>query len=261
MQGQRSDLADRLRTNLNDLKVDGKPVQQIPQIEDLTSAKLEKLQTVLSDRLSDAISQDMETMQELNRLEELLSQILGDLNEYDFNQNRFRDSQSDAMAAIEKKDFLKETPPSGQDAESGMGSSETGSSEQDGLNPAGKDRTPGKRLKTDDRAGSDQELPVAGREKSMDLEKLPYELEASKGPPIQDALTAAQGDRYSLQIRSVAGIGKKHGFKEDLVRAYQQEIESVLQKEDIPLNYREYIKNYFISIGLQRSENEPHNTQ
>jgi hypothetical protein len=38
--------------------------------------------------------------------------------------------------------------------------------------------------------------------------------------------------------------------EEEVIRAYQKEFENVLQKEDIPLLYREYVKQYFLSIGM-----------
>jgi hypothetical protein len=50
-------------------------------------------------------------------------------------------------------------------------------------------------------------------------------------------------------------IGNAKVKEEDVIRPYRQELESVLQKEDIPLNYREYIKSYFLSIGLKKEEN------
>ena len=46
---------------------------------------------------------------------------------------------------------------------------------------------------------------------------------------------------------------------EDVIRSYWQELEEVLLKEDIPLNYRVYIKNYFLSIELRREEDRDDN--
>ena len=43
-------------------------------------------------------------------------------------------------------------------------------------------------------------------------------------------------------------------------RMFQGVLSSILQKEGIPKNYREYIKNYFISIGLH-SEDHRHGNQ
>ncbi len=59
---------------------------------------------------------------------------------------------------------------------------------------------------------------------------------------------------YNTHIRSVTTIGEAAVPQEDVGRAYERELEHVLQKEDMPLNYREYIKTYFLSIGLASDE-------
>ena len=58
-----------------------------------------------------------------------------------------------------------------------------------------------------------------------------------------------------MHIRSLGAIGESRLKEDNILRTYQQEIESILQKENMPLNYREYIKQYFISIGLKAQEN------
>jgi hypothetical protein len=55
---------------------------------------------------------------------------------------------------------------------------------------------------------------------------------------------------YNAPIRTVTTIGAANVPEEDVMRVYERELESILQKEDIPLNYREYIKTYFMSIGV-----------
>jgi hypothetical protein len=60
---------------------------------------------------------------------------------------------------------------------------------------------------------------------------------------------------YLVHIRALTDIGEARLEEEDIVRAYRQEVESILQKEDMPANYREYIKNYFLAIGVNTKEN------
>ena len=93
-----------------------------------------------------------------------------------------------------------------------------------------------------------------GRGKSEGQRMSPYKLERTKGPAIQERMMVTPKDDYNTHIRSVTKIGKATLPEEDVTRPYQQELESILQKEDMPLNYREYIKNYFISIGLRKGE-------
>ena len=52
----------------------------------------------------------------------------------------------------------------------------------------------------------------------------------------------------------VAEVGEARLKEEDMFLSYRKEVESILHKEDIPINYREYIKNYFISIGINTEE-------
>ena len=59
-----------------------------------------------------------------------------------------------------------------------------------------------------------------------------------------------------MHIRSLTTIGKADMEMEEVIRPYRRELESILKKEDIPLNYREYIRNYFLSIGLRGEEGE-----
>ena len=68
-------------------------------------------------------------------------------------------------------------------------------------------------------------------------------------------MASARTKSYLISIRTLTDIGEARLKEEDIIRTYQKEVESLLQKEDIPLNYREYIKNYFISIGMNAEEN------
>ena len=111
--------------------------------------------------------------------------------------------------------------------------------------------------------GSDERGPApdevfsyaAGREKAEGGRKPPYELRSSKRPAIKDRGISGQGDWYNVHVRSLPTMGKAGLKEEDIIIPYRKELESVLQKEDIPLHYREYIKSYFLSIGLKQEEN------
>jgi len=82
-----------------------------------------------------------------------------------------------------------------------------------------------------------------------------HKLGKSKGPGIKDKIISPQANNYLMHIRSLGAIGESRLKEDNILRTYQQEIESILQKENMPLNYREYIKQYFISIGLKAQEN------
>ncbi len=80
-------------------------------------------------------------------------------------------------------------------------------------------------------------------------------LESPKTPVVKDKGEAGPGDWYNVHIRSLPGASKAEMKKGDIIRSFKKELEGVLQKEDIPLEHKEYIKNYFLSIGLRREEN------
>jgi uncharacterized membrane-anchored protein YhcB (DUF1043 family) len=96
---------------------------------------------------------------------------------------------------------------------------------------------------------------TAGRGKAEGRKKPPSELVGSKSPALKDEGISGQGEWYNVYVRSLPTMGKAKLKEEDIIRLYRQELEGVLQKEDIPPHYREYIRNYFLSIGLKREEN------
>ena len=65
---------------------------------------------------------------------------------------------------------------------------------------------------------------------------------------------SAQVKQYLVRIRTQTATGESKLKEEEIVRTYRKEIEGVLQKEEIPLNYRDYIKHYFLSIGLETED-------
>jgi len=101
---------------------------------------------------------------------------------------------------------------------------------------------------------------MAGRGKADGQTKPPANLKGSKGQVLKDEGILGPGERYNIQVRSLPTIAKAGLKEEDIFRTYQKELEEVLKKEDIPLNYREYIKNYFLSIGFRKEENGKRDT-
>ena len=79
-------------------------------------------------------------------------------------------------------------------------------------------------------------------------------IDRGQGDTLQDRMASSQKAEYNTHIRSVTRIGDTTVPEEEITRQYTRELESILQKEDIPLNYREYIKSYFLSIGIESEE-------
>jgi hypothetical protein len=95
----------------------------------------------------------------------------------------------------------------------------------------------------------------AGRGSSEEETKSSYDLESSPGTPLQDKVRPSRAKGYLIQIRALTDTGEARLNEEEILQTYRKAVESVLQKEDIPLNYREFIKNYFLSIGIKTEEN------
>ena len=110
---------------------------------------------------------------------------------------------------------------------------------------------------SNDRLTEDEEsVFTAGREKAKGDSKAPYELESPETPVVKDKGVSGRGDGYTTYVRSLPAIGRAGLKEEDIIRAYQKELENVIRKEEIPRPYREYIKQYFLSIGLGKEMGE-----
>ncbi|MEE9517360.1 MAG: hypothetical protein V3V52_09660, partial [Candidatus Adiutricales bacterium] len=105
------------------------------------------------------------------------------------------------------------------------------------------------------RPGMEDDFPfTAGRGKGKDEEKLPSELETSKIPAVQDPGATGPGERFNVYVRALPKVGRAELDPEKIIRTYSQKVEEVIKREDIPPKFREYIKNYFLSIGLRKED-------
>jgi len=256
LHSEQARLADELNAKLNTLGIEGVPVQPIPEPGKLSSQKIEKLKALLKSALNnqipDSLNQDIETLQEFYSLQELLSQIIDDLKVDDSNSDEYALSQTHQTRMSQQANGGKKPPGDEQrhethgkisDRKQGRAGT-TGSPASDQSLDDGSDDLDGSGL-------HDENDLSAGHAKSVQRKKSRDEIEKSTGPGLQDKLSSAQEEKYRLYIRSLGTVGESILKEENIIQAYRQEIENILQKEDIPLNYREYIKHYFISIGLK----------
>ncbi|MGQ9629742.1 MAG: hypothetical protein ACUVXI_05410 [bacterium] len=61
-----------------------------------------------------------------------------------------------------------------------------------------------------------------------------------------------EGDVKTLFIRSLPLKNEAGVTEEEIISEYQKQAEEVISQDDIPLNFRQYIKDYFTSIGMGR---------
>jgi hypothetical protein len=84
----------------------------------------------------------------------------------------------------------------------------------------------------------------------------PGEIETSsaEASKVKGQLELNKGDMRRSFVRSLPLKTKSGVAEENLLVDYQRRAEEVMVKEDIPLNFREYIRNYFLLIGVIESK-------
>jgi hypothetical protein len=261
VEGERTRLAQELAARLDSAAIEQLPVPQTPDLANFSSSQLEKLKGLLSktlnNRVPESIDQNIESLQELDNLENLLSRIIDDLE-----ADRAQTDDAAQFAGIEgeRTPQSTETPENQTDAPGSQ-------------YPTGKlsDRDPNSGNRVDHRnfregprtaAGlpDGMEPPqgysnAAGNAKSNQENQASRDLAKTQSPASQDKLVSSPAKTYLIHVRALTDKGEARVKEEDIFRTYRQEVESILQKEDVPVNYREYIKNYFIAIGINTEEN------
>jgi hypothetical protein len=257
VQGKQTRLANALGTQLKAAKIEKMPVSKIPTLQNLSESNLEKLKMLLkklpNNQIPDSVNRDIETLQELHRLGKLLSQIIDDINE---DTEALAESDRNQTRGSQYMDDLKKARDDTQRSRIPATFSSRKPDSEDPNRRPGSDQSQGEgRDSQTEFESRDGYSSSAGRGKSSGKKKSGTEIEKLSGPGIQDEMIPAQMQNYLIHIRSLTAIGESKINEADIIRTYRQEIEGILQKEDIPLNYREYIKHYFISIGLKTEEN------
>ena len=267
IQAEQTRLASDLDARLKDAQILNTPIQDFPDPEKFTASQLIKLKKILNqalnNRIPDDIHQEMETLQELLSMEKFLSQIIDEFHDSKSGPDAFAESgRKQSPGGSFPGDFGKKSgdpdhPVTGEDTpgqEGSRGADIPGRSRFDSSHADGIDVP-------DEWGLSHGTSPRAGTAKSGGKEKPGSEIEKMPGPGTQDKVMSAQVRQYLVRIRSLGVTGESGMKADEIVRAYQQEVEGILQKEEIPLNYREYIKNYFLSIGIETAHNPKTDTQ
>ena len=259
VQGEQARLANELGTRLDSADIKDLPVQNRPDPANLSSNQLEKLKAflnkMLNNRIPDSISQSIESLQELAGMEKVLSRIIDDLN-------IDRPVANDPAAAADTKG--QSSQPTGDLDNSSddptpansirQYSDRSGSTENRTDHPGSAQSRP----EDDDPADGMNEpggkSTSAGRAISNTESRSSYQIDKSPGAATQDQPASARAKSYLIHIRALTDTGEARLKEEDIFQTYRREVESILQKEEMPQNYREYIKNYFISVGMHTED-------
>lgn len=260
VQAEQRRLTRELGSQLDSISLDGVPIRQLAGQQVLSAQDVGNLKEFLdqmpADQVRDTLETDLADLESARRLADALEEARDDLaGEAD---------EHESAAAEGESATTRQTDTAGDEANSGDGEatesqslSQVNPQDPENMSRMGTSPPPtGNRRGGRDRNGTDQDAqPDAGRGPG-DQRGTPSELQRSQGQLIQDKTLPSQRQKYNMHIRSLTEIGRAARPEEDLTRPYRKELETILQKEEIPLNYRDYIKNYFIAIGLREGEGQ-----
>jgi hypothetical protein len=260
VQGEQTRLATELGARLDAAGIKKLPIPKTPDLANLSSSQLEKLKGFLSrtlnNRIPGSINQNIESLQELGSIENLLSRIIDDLKDGRSiidNSARSAGIKGPVPQSTDAPENQPDDPNRLHPGEKFPGPNQNAGDriEQQGF---GKWQRNGDDLQ-DGMQPPEGYSDAAGNAKSNEANKSSHELEKTPGSAIQDKMASSPAKTYLIHIRALTDMGEARFKEEEILRTYRKEVESILQKEDMPVNYREYIKNYFISIGINTEEN------
>jgi hypothetical protein len=257
VQGEQARLAQELGARLESTGINKLSVPKTPDLVNLSSSQLEKLKGFLSRTLNnplpDAIDRDIESLQELDSIENLISRIIDDLKDA-------RTAIDNSVQSAIVKDG--QMPPLSKSPENQAGEPIRPNPNSDRNRNAGEraDHSDFDKLQRKGDGLQDGMTPpegysnAAGNAKAKEENQSSHDIEKTQRLATQDKLASAPAKTYLLQIRALTDKGEARVEEEEILRTYRREVESILRKENIPVNYREYIKKYFISIGINTKE-------
>ena len=259
VQGEQARLTNELEARLESADIKNLPVQKIPDLANLSTNQLEKLKTLLNktlpDRVPDSINHTIESLQDLENMEKLLARFIDDWNEDQRNADHPAAASGipgQSSQPADRSESPTDVPPPAQSisqySEPG-GSTDNSSVHSGSAESRAEDN--GQAEEKDQPGGNST---AAGRAKSNSENRSGAQIEKSPGTATQDQPASARAKSYLIHIRALTDIGEARMEEDEIFRKYRRRVESILQKEEIPRNYREYIKNYFISVGIQTED-------
>lgn len=260
-QAAQATLAKGLKANLEPEDIEAIAGQNVLSSDQLSAGDLDKikeaLERVFDSRVPQFITRDVEQLSELRSLADFLSRMIDDIHQIESDHGPW----AELSAPASPPEIMNQNNPGGGDrtpaAKKSPGSASGPHASQTKMTALDAGHTGEFDPDAEDGFGLHEgRSSLAGHAQSTGQEKTPFEIVQTGGPGIQDKTSTASQEQYSVHIRALTAIGRPELKEADIIRTYRQEIESVLEKADTPQNYREYIRNYFISIGLQTGKND-----
>lgn len=97
---------------------------------------------------------------------------------------------------------------------------------------------------------SRKEGAMAGNQTPEERKKEASNLLPAKGNIEKDKTGDFNKGSFAYTVKALSDIGVSKKEHEKIKKQYQQQNEAILEKENIPAEYREDIRDYFLSIGL-----------
>ncbi len=266
IQSEKTALSRGLASTIETENIEEVPIPKMQEIKKLALYNSKKLEEVLGrmfdDKIPGTVRDSLVILKEYENLEDLLKQVLNHIDMDISSENRLNtppQGRDEGLSGeMDGQGGERKSPGEDKGKEGDRISQREGSRQTESTGTAQGEKERGREPEKERGDASEQgSSSTAGRGKSDEKGKSPHDIEKASGQTLQDKMTPSSVEDHALRIRSLTTLGKARMKKEDVIRSYRKEIESVLTKEDIPLNYREYIKNYFLSINLRKdAENQ-----
>ena len=221
----------------------------------------EQLGKMFENGVPESVSRDIAKMRQRQKLEEQLKEGLEELSDL------LKDKRGDGEPESEEEEgFLISKSKTGQSAEDERLEAETdknvlGSTQEEPSEFGNNDSSPsgsrpgeGEQNQEGSEPPQDQLTSSAGKDRSAWNKKTDSALAKSKKSENKIEGLSGQGSWFNVRIRSLTNTGEVTVTEEQVRRTYQRDMENTLLKEEIPLNMRNHIKNYFLSIGLRKEK-------
>ena len=247
------ELGERLKLH----NIEEIPVQAVQQFEKWSLTNIRHLQMMV-DRMFDhqvpeTISERLAIIEEQQQLKDVLDNLLDDMDDPEsLGKNTNNLSRDKKSRRYRSGSGLNRAEDSNQESSGSqaLSDSDIGDAHPDEL--GGERGQGGDSGLGDGEASDDGFSSSAGKGKANGSLKSEKPIDSAKGVALQDRSLPSSKDYYRAHIRTLTSIGRAKLDNQKVIREYQKEVEGILQKEEIPLNYRTYIRNYFISIGLRK---------
>ena len=222
----------------------------------------EQLGKMFENGIPDSVSRDISSMRRQQALEDLLKESLEDLKRNPAGQDGEKGSAASEGEGVLISKSKPDQPYDENLSENERDKQVLGSTQekprQHGTNESLPSGTRPDENEHKNREGQKpppgEQTSSVGKGKSDWQEKPDSALAKSKRSQEKVEGQSGQGSWYNTKIRSLTNVGDVKATKEQIRRSYERDMENTLLKEEIPLNMRSYIKNYFLSIGLRKDK-------